>query len=227
MPDERNLNQRWSDGSSTEQGSITTTNPLETTMIDSLKEFDDRAWESLFAYYQDRLLKDIHTSLRRRGMNGQFADDIAGETWLIAVEKIGELDCQDFETLYHWLRVIAYNRVRNLGRKKKPSLSIQDLEESQGGQNGSSLDTFMSIHGRTEPSPEQEIESREQRRQLERALSYLSPRDRELWLRRHCDGHDPAQIALDFDLKPRSISQNLLRNRKLLQGYLVGIGVSP
>ncbi|MCA9908128.1 MAG: sigma-70 family RNA polymerase sigma factor, partial [Anaerolineae bacterium] len=177
---------------------------VEVSLIDALKTYDDEAWGVVFNCCQDRLRHDIVASLRRRGLDSQYADDIVGETWLTAAEKIVDLECQDFETFYHWIRVISYNRVRNLARKKRPMMSFQDIEETQIEPNSLVLDAFLWSHTLIEMSPEREAETREQKRQLEQSLYSLSPRDRELWLRRHLDGHSPAQMATDFSLKPRS-----------------------
>lgn len=201
--------------------------PFDDTLIHALKTFDDDAWELVFNDYQGRLFHDIVASLRRRGLNRHYADDIVGETWLTAAEKIADLECRDLETLYHWLRVISYNRVRNLARKKRPAMSFQDVEDRQSEPNNAALDAFLWSHTLIETSPEGEVEAKEQTRQLEQTLHDLSPRDRELWLRRHMDGHSPAQMAADFALKPRSISQALVRTRNKLRDNLVAMGVHP
>ena len=190
------------------------------TVFKDLKSFDDRAWGMLFDSYNERLLKDIVFSLRRRGMSDQYAEDVASETWLIAIEKITEFDCRDLETLYHWLRVISYNRVRNLMRKKEPDGSLQDVEAAHEKQNGMSLDSFLSTYDLVNASPEKDVEQAAQWQRVEEALQKLTPREREIWLRRHLDGDSPCQIAKDYDLKPRSISQHLGRTRKKLRAYM-------
>src|SRR5690606_26787844 len=125
------------------------------------------------------------------------------------------------ETLYHWLRVISFNRVRNLSRRKQPDTSMQDVEDEQSEQGSFSMDAFLWTHHLVNASPEVEFDRAAQSAQLEAALQYLTPRERDIWLRRYLDGHNSGRIARDYAIKPHSVSQYLGRTRKKLRACLV------
>ena len=187
----------------------------------ALKHLDNNAWDILVDCCQERLLKDIIYSLHRRSLDGGYAHDLASETWMHAIENIEQLEWHDLETMYHWLRVIAYNRVRNLSRKKQSSMSLQDLEETEECGSSVLLDAFLWEHNSFGASPELELELATQRNVMEGALQILAPRDREICLRRYLDSHSRIQLAKDYDLKPYSVSRQLGRARKRLKKYLV------
>ena len=187
----------------------------------ALKTFDNEAWQTLVDCCHDRLIKDITFSLYRRNMDERLAEDIAAETWTRAIENIDRLEWHDLETTYHWLRVIAFNRVRNLTRKKHSDVSLQEVEETEQHENSLSLDGLLWNNNLFVASPELELELATNRNELEHALQTLAPREREIWLRRYVDRQSRLELAKDYDTKTYTISRQIVRTRKKLKAYLL------
>ncbi len=187
----------------------------EKKIVDKLKRMDSRMWEHIFENYTATLAYDISTSLRKRDLALELGDDILQETWLTAVEKIHEFVCDGDGKFYNWLRVIALNHVRNYWRKNKQNISFEALEETQSP---NALDYFLQTQGLAINDVENQVLIRQQMTQLDQLLSELSPRDREIVVRRLVMDEKPEELALRYpDLKVQSISQLICRVRKNLR----------
>lgn len=187
----------------------------EKKIVDKLKRMDSRMWEHIFENYTATLAYDISTSLRKRDLAPELGDDILQETWLTAVEKIHEFVCDGDGKFYNWLRVIALNHVRNYWRKNKQNISFDALEETQSP---NALDYFLQTQGLAVNDVENQVLIRQQMTQLDHLLSELSPRDREIVVRRLVMDEKPEELALRYpDLKVQSISQLICRVRKNLR----------
>lgn len=187
----------------------------EKKIVDKLKRMDSRMWEHIFENYTATLAYDISTSLRKRDLAPELGDDILQETWLTAVEKIHEFVCDGDGKFYNWLRVIALNHVRNYWRKNKQNISFDALDETQSP---NALDYFLQTQGLAVNDVENQVLIRQQMTQLDHLLSELSPRDREIVVRRLVMDEKPEELALRYpDLKVQSISQLICRVRKNLR----------
>jgi RNA polymerase sigma factor (sigma-70 family) len=191
----------------------------EVRLVRRLQSQDERAWEDALEHYAPQLLFDIRTSLKKRGLPPELADDIQQETWLTAVQKIGEFVCDGEGRLYHWLRAIAFNHVRNYNRKQRSTFSFDEMESDE--ENTLSLDRFLFTYILVGDSPEDVLLLKEQLSLLDRALQRLKPYEREILLRRLMWGEKPEELTLSYPaLKPRSISQLVLRAKKTIQSAL-------
>ena len=187
----------------------------EKKIVDKLKRMDSRMWEHIFENYTATLAYDISMSLRKRDLSPELADDILQETWLTAVEKIHEFVCDGDGKFYNWLRVIALNHVRNYWRKNKQNISFDALEETQSP---NALDYFLQTQGLAINDVENQVQIRQQMTQLDQLLSELSPRDREIVVRRLIMDEKPEELAQRYpNLKVQSISQLICRVRKNLR----------
>lgn len=185
-----------------------------------LKSMHEEAWSELVVNYGDDLRSDIGASLRKRGLSLEMVEDVEQETWRIAVQKIHEFEAETVDKLYNWLRVIALNRVRMILRKQKDDeVAFEDIEEREA-EGGFSLDHFIYMHELSEDSPEALVLLRERLAALEVALHDLSPRDREILLRRLLGDETPRDLAVVYDLAPRSVSMILLRAKQTLEKRL-------
>jgi RNA polymerase sigma factor (sigma-70 family) len=189
--------------------------------VERLKALESKAWDDLVRCYGDELRSDIQSSIRKRGLPLDWAQDIEQDTWTTAIQKIGEFDWQTVDKFYHWLRVIALNRVRMLKRKQYDELFSMDAIEDNESGGGISLDGFLYTHGISEGSPEQKLLYRERLSILEGALRELRPRDCEILLRRMIHGETPRELAIIYGLEARSISMVLLRSKQTLERHLV------
>ncbi len=190
-----------------------------------LQANDVHQWKALFRCVAPRLRQDIRVSVRKRGLPEDVTDDIEGETWHVVVQKIGAFQLDDpdpaegIHRLYHWMRVIALNRVRMLRRREKaPALSLDALLE-EDGQAGKSPDAFSHRQRLFDTSAEKKVLIREQVRELQALLALLSPRDREILMRRLVGDEPPRRLAAEYGIAPRSISQILFRAKQTLGRY--------
>ena len=191
----------------------------EALLVEQLKMKDGEAWSKLLELYAADLRWDIISSLKKRNLSPEAAEDIEQETWTTAVRRIDGFTLQGPGKLYHWLRVIALNHVRTFG-KHGESLSLDAFEEDDHD-NQTTLDRFLYSIRSTDNTIEDEIELRQQLSILDHALRRLAPRDRELVLRRLIWGETPKQLAEAYPSRnPRSISQALLRAKKAIQASL-------
>jgi RNA polymerase sigma factor (sigma-70 family) len=203
------------------QDEFATTPEWDDNWVERLKALETKAWDDLIRSYGDELRSDIQSSIRKRGLPLDCAPDIEQDTWMIAVQKINEFDWQTIDRFYHWLRVIALNRVRMARRKQYDALFSMDAMEDNETIGGLTLDTFLYANGIGDGSPEQYILYRERLALLEGALRELKPRDREILLRRMIHGETPRELALIYGLEARSISMVLLRAKQTLERHLV------
>jgi len=190
----------------------------EKRIVDKLKRMDSRMWEHIFENYTATLSYDVSNSLRKRDLPLEFADDILQETWLTAVEKIQDFQCDGDGKFYNWLRVIALNHVRNYWRKNRQNVSFEAIDETQSP---NALDYFLQTEGLAVNDVESQVAVREQLVQLDKLLCELNPRDREIVLRRLVMDEKPEELSLRYpDLKVQSISQLICRVRKNLRHRL-------
>lgn len=191
----------------------------EARVVEQLQQMDSEAWRKVVTLYAADLRWDITTSLKKRNLSPQAAEDIEQQTWLTAVQKINSFTLQGSGKLYHWLRVIALNHVRTFS-KQSETVPIDAFETSEGDSDAA-LDRFLYAIRSTDNTIEDEVELRQQLSQLDHVLRHLTPRDRELILRRLVWEETPMQLAQDYpSLTARSISQTLLRAKKVILAFL-------
>lgn len=201
------------------QDNLPTSADWDADWVFRLKALEDRAWKDVIRTYGQELRSDIESSIRRRGLPLDWAADVEQDTWSVAIEKISEFQWQSIDRFYHWLRVIALNRVRMMKRKHTENLSLDAMEDDDLS-NGISLDNFLYSNRMSDASPEQKMLNKERVTILEKALRALKPRDREILLRRMIDGETPRDLAPIYGLEARSVSMIILRAKQLLERLL-------
>jgi RNA polymerase sigma factor (sigma-70 family) len=82
------------------------------------------------------------------------------------------------------------------------------------------LERFLYQRGTAETGIEEDVILREQLSALDQAMRELQPREREILMRRLM-GETPQQIALAYQLKPRSISMVVLRAKEKIEANLI------
>lgn len=191
----------------------------EVRIVERLKRMDAQMWEDVLQTYTLTLHNDILTSMRKRGLSLDLADDIQQETWLTAVQKIGEFQCEGDGKLYNWLRAISLNHIRNQWRKCRQVISFDEIEDSESP---NTLDYFLRSQGLAVEGVEHQVVIRQQLAELDKFLQTLKPRDRDIVLRRLLYEEKPEELARRYPtLKNQSISQLVFRARKIMRGRFV------
>lgn len=80
--------------------------------IEALKAFDDNAWGLLIERYSYRVRHYIETSLKRKHLPLEFADDIEQETWLESCKQIREKKISKESQLIKWLQRLATHAIK-------------------------------------------------------------------------------------------------------------------
>lgn len=177
-------------------------------VISALQELDGEMWNTIVSTYERRLKQDIRASLRRMGTTPDAVDDIAQETWVIAVAKIASFQGHDPIKFYHWLRTISFNLVRNHVRKVVRAAPYSDVLDD------ATVRTNLRLAA---PDVEATVILRERTVAAQHLLERLKPRDRDIVIRRYVWEELPIEIAQHYpELKSRSVSQVLHRFRKSL-----------
>ncbi len=180
-------------------------------VVEKLKSLDTYAWEELHGRYDSRLRSDIIISLRKRGLLTEMTDDIAQQTWLTAVEKIGGFIFQGEDRLYHWLRLISLNHIRSLRRQQW----MGEIPNSDSDGKDNALQVGFGVH---ETSLEDGVVLHERLSEVRQALRCLSPQARDIFLRNLIEGEKPEQLALRYPaLKAHTISQIVFRTKQRIR----------
>lgn len=179
-------------------------------LIQRLRDNDAETWRVLWGQYQQPLQKSILYHLYRYNLPVHLGDDVMQETWCIAIKRLHTFNEEDEAFLLQWLRTIAHNCVRNMSRKRCADYSLEFVDNLQADSNK----PYEVSNGH---ELEEQIILREDVEALREALSDFQPREREIIIRRYLWQQKPIELAKHFpSLKPRSISQLLLRARKRL-----------
>jgi RNA polymerase sigma factor (sigma-70 family) len=185
-----------------------------TSELERLQAMEEEAWEELLERHSKPLYDAIVVSLRKRGLNESSAEDIQQQTWLTAVQRINEFVPEANCSLYHWLRVIALNHVRNLTRKTRYMVSFEEVDDTSEEKH-TSLDIFLARNDIVVEGPEKDVIAEELSGMVLRVLDDYKPYQRDIFLKRVLWDVTPIELALSYpDLKPRSISQLLTRIKK-------------
>lgn len=190
--------------------SDSTANRGSQNLIQRLKDNDAEAWRVLWGQYQLPLHKSIQYHLYRYNLPAHLVDDMLQETWCIAFKRLHTFNEEDETFFLQWLRTIAHNCVRNLSRKRCADYSLEFSDTLHTESNK----PYEVSSGH---ALEEQIILRQDVEALREALLDFQPREREIIIRRYLWQQKPIELAKHFpSLKPRSISQLLLRARKRL-----------
>jgi RNA polymerase sigma-70 factor, ECF subfamily len=162
---------------------------------------DERAYGSLVERYM-RPAYVVALSVTRRH---EDAEDAAQESFLVALERLGE--CRNPEKFGGWFMTIVRNRSRNLVRRE--SLRVVDTIPESTRSDG--------------PSPLASTEQSELRECLEGALSGLNEVQREIVLLHDMEGWKHREIAERLGIPSGTVRSHLHFARKALRASLSAV----
>ena len=165
------------------------------------------AVEALYRQYRERIWFFVCKNV---GSN-QAAEDIVSDTFLTAIEKLGELRCAD--AFGSWLYSIAYNKC------------LQFLNSESGIARFESDELFdstieKSILNEPVKLPSDYIESKQTRQQLRNAIDSLKPEMRSAVIMYYFEEMSVADVGKALGLKENAAKQRLFRARKKLSEKL-------
>jgi RNA polymerase sigma factor (sigma-70 family) len=174
----------------------------ELAMVKRLVDGDAAAFDAVYDEYRARIYGFLVHLCRRR----EVAEDLLEETWLRLVEHAGRF--KPDTRLGPWLFTVA----RNLYYSYCRSRAVEN--ESVAGL----MELWSTAAAR--PSPFEEAAGGELDRRVERALSAMPPRHREVLLLSLVEEMMPAEMAIVCGVTPEALRQRLSRARAMLKQEL-------
>jgi RNA polymerase sigma-70 factor (ECF subfamily) len=164
--------------------------PSEWILRQAVLAGDERAWQALY----DAAFEPLHAYIAWRcGGRADWADDLAQETWMIAVRRLANFDPEKGPFL-NWLRGIAANLLRNHFRLRRPATG-QELPDRPAG--------F-----------ESESAQADQAERVGAVLAELAAPYEEVLRAKYLDQRTVADIAADLGQSAKAVESLLTRARE-------------
>lgn len=174
----------------------------ESSLVEALRHGDSEAFDRVYEVYRPRLFGFLLRLVRRRDV----AEDLLEETWLRLVSHAGRL--REDTRLGPWLFTVARNLFWSHCRSRM-------VEEEGSAQLIGLWPTASPVRSPYEAAVAGELE-----RRVERALSSLPPRHREVLMLVAVEQFTPAEAAAVCGVSPEALRQRLARARARLAGIL-------
>jgi len=170
------------------------------TLVIKARDGDISAFEILVDQYRDMAIGYAYSILK----DFQHAEDAAQEAFVRAYFKLDTL--QSPEAFPAWLRSIVFSECEHFYRKKKlPVIPMEDVRD---------------LHDRRH-SPNDIVERRELRDQLDTAVKSLPEKERTITVLCYISGYSMAEIGRFLDLPMGTVKNRLYSARKKLQKELI------
>lgn len=170
--------------------------PDDATLILAHRNGSPTALMQLWMRYDRMVYGAAHSMLSER----EAAEDIRQDVFLKVYSQLDAL--KDAEKFGSWLHVITRNTCNTYLRRRKTTVAVDDLGESDHP---------------VSPSCAADLEAREQRTWLRKAIDAL-PEDYRTAVELHYFEEQPLrQIALFFDIPESSVKWRLYRAREILK----------
>jgi RNA polymerase sigma factor (sigma-70 family) len=157
----------------------------EAEVVRGAQSGDRAAFERLYEQYLPRIFDYALGMLRNRA----DAEDVTSETFLRAVERLGEL--RDAEAFKGWLYTIARNAALRIVDARKRSVPVDDHNEDAAAFDGASL-----------PVPGEAAEYSDMRELFDAAASTLSEKERTVYELSVRHGLGSAEIGRVLGVRP-------------------------
>jgi RNA polymerase sigma-70 factor (ECF subfamily) len=172
--------------------------------VEALRRRDAVAWEE---FYREHL-REVYGFLFRLVRNDRpAAEDLFQETWLEALDAIGQFDPRRGE-LRGWLFGIARRRVALYWRRKLATNEVVRHVEP------------LTLNDKGAILPENIIEQVEQAAVVQAALLALPPERRLVLTEKYVNGCSVDQIAVSTGKSPKAVESLLTRARNQLRTLL-------
>ena len=172
-------------------------------LIDAALAGESLAFGELVERYQDRLR---NTLLRFTGSTEE-AEDVAQEAFVQAYLKLSSF--QRSSRFYTWLYRIAFNLAVSKGRKRRPRVSLNAVQEAGGPEPTSEVAT-----------PDDPLLETERAELLHSAIGDLAEDHRQVLVLREFEGLDYQQIAEILETPIGTVRSRLFRARSQLKERL-------
>lgn len=171
------------------------------TAISQIKQRNPQGLKDLVTRYQQKAVYSAYLILQDRGL----AEEIVQNAFLKAYDKIAQFS--DGRPFYPWLARIVTNDALKLAKSRKRMVSM----EEEGDQDARVLAQWLVDPN---PTPERQIEIKEDEQTLRNAIFLLDPNERAVVMMRYYLEMSEAEMAGQIG-KPVSTVKWLLRSAKM------------
>jgi RNA polymerase sigma-70 factor (ECF subfamily) len=172
-----------------------------------------RGETELFAVIFERHQAQLARFLRQVGVSAADVEDLLGETFCRALDKIDYFDSRSGNRYLSYLYSIARNLATDRARYLSRVTSLEELEESWGPSDGRREETLVD-----------EIYQREQIALVRRAMERLSPTDREIVVLAY-DRELTSREIMEITGKPSvtAVTTHIYKAMKKLREHVAGL----
>ena len=175
---------------------------IERKLIEAVQNGDKTAFGRLIRIYQKQLFRYIYGLVKSFDMT----EDIVQEAFVKAYNNIKTFKTQ--YAFYPWLSTIARNIAYNQIHREEKKESLENLEDK--GFNPEN----------TELGPLEQLLNDESNKRFYQALMALPVKYRTVFVLRHLEDMDYAQIASYLKIPPGTVDSRLYRARRMLMDAL-------
>jgi len=183
--------------------------PDDRTLVEQCQAGQLEAYEILVGRYRQRVYSLAYNMVR----NEQDATDLSQETFVKAWQAIRGF--KKNASFYTWLYRITTNLCIDFVRKRdrRPTVAFEETVDPDP-------DVDVEIAPSSHPLPNEEVQRKELREQIDAALQELSPEHRAVIQLREFEGLDYAEIAKAVGCQIGTVMSRLHYARKHLQKLL-------
>lgn len=195
-------------------------------LVAQLRAGDEAAMSQLVDHWSPTMLRIARSFVD----NPQSAEDVVQDAWLGMLSGLATFEGRS--SLRTWTFSILVNRARTRGAREARTLPRSPLatgdepaaDDLLAGPGGEPVRTWSSIEAqsRWDTAPESVVLSKEALFQLDRALSALPPRQRQVVTMRDVCGMSAEEVCAALDITPANQRVLLHRARAILRTALAG-----
>ena len=172
--------------------------------VNAAQHGDKKAFEQLYAAYRDR----IWFFVNKNTGSDALSEDIVSETFLTAMQKIGEL--RQAESFGSWLYTIAYNECRRQMSIEGKSVQLDSDDEKQQLIENALLNEPMLL-------PEDHAVNAETKKRLEEIIDSLSPDQRSAVILYYYNELTVPEVARALGTNENNTRQKLFKARRRIK----------
>ena len=186
-------------------------------IVEKAKSGDKSAFDLLYREYSEKLLKYVVML----GVDSYDAEDIVSESFMEAIEHIGDLKSIAFFST--WLHSIAKNKVYTMKKKEQKHARV-DFSSDEGDEQNDALDVAYSetaeYNGDTIMLPEDYAENEDIKQILADTINSLNPDQRDAVYLFYYKNNSISEIAEQAGVSENTIKSRLSLARKYMERKL-------
>ena len=186
-------------------------------IVEKAKSGDKSAFDLLYREYSEKLLKYVV----KLGVDSYDAEDIVSESFMEAIEHIGDLKSNAFFST--WLHTIAKNKVYTMKKKEQKHARV-DFSSDESDEQNDALDVAYSetaeYNGDTIMLPEDYAENEDIKQILADTINSLNPDQRDAIYLFYYKNNSISEIAEQAGVSENTIKSRLSLARKYMERKL-------